>query len=322
MRPLLLTGLLLSSSLSAPAGAQSAPGTDAVPTLRLSAPVGTTVEQRTTLTSVLKVRDVKVTARPGANVPQKELDAVRTSFQGMGDQTTTITGKSFTRVAARDALGGVTVQQTLIQTIPGLPKALTTKVTQVLAADGTLKDLKLSSDNADVNRLYEQMSLKDLIRTSESSGTGPQLIGLPLVPGQSRETRQEVPLDSMMGALLGPILQDPDSDVDPATLTSTPLAVTSRLTFTGPDAAGRLRFTQTGTFGAWQTSVKDRAGQPVFQMNVTGGAVSGESLARPDGLPVSSSVRTTMQMRMLMTLGDTQVSATFTQDQTITLRQP
>ncbi|GGR95442.1 hypothetical protein [Deinococcus sedimenti] len=322
MRPLLLTGLLLSSSLFTPAGAQSAPATGTATTLRLSAPVGTTVEQRSTLTSVLKVSDVKVTARPGANVPQKELDAVRTSFQGMGGQTTTITGKSFTRVAARDALGGVTLQQTLIQTIPGLPKALTTKATQTLDANGTLTDLKLSSDNADVNRLYQQMNLNELIRASNSSGTGPQLIGLPLTPGQSRETRQEVPLDSMMGALLGPILQDPDSDVDPATLTSTPLAVTSRLTFTGPDAAGRLRFTQTGTFGAWQTSVKDRAGQVLFQMNVTGGSVKGESLARPDGLTVSSSVRTTMQMRMLMTLDDMQISATLTQDQTITLRQP
>ncbi|GGL11943.1 hypothetical protein [Deinococcus radiotolerans] len=321
MRPLLLTGLLLSSTLSTPVGAQSAQGMGTA-TLRLSAPVGTTVEQRTTLTSLLKISDVKVTARPGASVPQKELDALRASFQGMGGQNTTITGKSFTRVAARDALGAVTLQQTLIQTIPGLPKALTTKTTQVLDANGALTDLKLSSDNADVNRLYQQMNLKELIRASNSSGTGPQLIGLPLTPGQSHETRQEVPLDSMMGALLGPVLQDPDADVDPATLTSTPLAFTSRLTFAGPDAAGRLRFTQTGTFSAWQTSVKNRAGQVLFQMSVSGGSVSGELLARPDGLPVSSSVRTTMQMQTLMTLDDVQVSATLTQDQTISVRQP
>lgn len=319
MRPFLLTGLLLSSSLSAPAAAQSAL---AAPTLRLTAPVGASVEQRMTMTSVMKFTDVKVTARPGASVPQRQLDSLRSAFQGMGGQTTTITGKSFTRVAARDALGGVTMQLTLIQTIPGLPKALTTKVTQTLDANGTLKDLKLSSDNADVNRLYQQMNLNELIRVSNSSGAGPQLIGLPLTPGQSRETRQEVSLDSMTGALLGPILQDPDADVDPATLTSTPLSFTSRVTFAGPDAAGRLRFTQTGEFGAWQTSVKNRAGQSVFQMSVSGGAVSGDLLVRPDGLPYSSSVRTTMQMQMLMTMDDVQVSATLTQDQTITLRQP
>ncbi|MXV21626.1 hypothetical protein [Deinococcus xianganensis] len=320
MRPLFLTGLLLSSSLSAPAGAQSAP---AAPTLRLTAPVGTTVEQRMTSTTRLQVSDVTVTARPGATVPQAQLDSLRRAFQsGLGGQTTTVTGKSFTRLAARDAQGRVTLQHTLIQTIPGLPKALTTKITQVLDASGTLKDIKLTSDNPDVNRAYAQMKLDDLLRAADSGGADTRLYGLPLTPGQTREDRQEVALDGLIGGLLGPILQDPEADVDPATLTSTPLAVTGRLTFVGADAAGQLRFTQTGTFGAWQTSVKDRAGQPVFQMSVSGGAVSGDLLVRPDGLPYSSSDRTTMQLRMLMTMDDVQVSATLTQDQTISLRQP
>lgn len=322
MRPLLLTGLLLSSSLSAPAGAQSAPATGAA-TLRLSAPVGTTVEQRMTSTTRLQVSDVTVTARPDATVPQAQLDSLRRAFQsGLGGQTTTVTGKSFTRLAARDAQGRVTLQHTLIQTIPGLPKALTTKITQVLDASGTLKDIKLTSDNPDVNRAYAQMKLDDLLRAADSGGADTRLYGLPLTPGQTREDRQEVALDGLIGGLLGPILQDPEADVDPATLTSTPLAVTGRLTFVGADAAGRLRFTQTGTFGAWETSVKDRAGQPVFRMDVTGGAVDGESLLRPDGLPVSSSLRTRMQMRLIMTMDDVQVSASMTQEQTLTLRQP
>lgn len=307
MRPLLPALLLVSAATAQVA----APGP---PVLTLSAPVGASVELRTSTSSRLRLEDVQVSARPAQGVTQADLNRLKNSFNsGQAAQTTTVSGKAFYRVASRDTGGAAVLVSTVVQTMTGQPP-LTLRISQTVAPSGETGGMKIESDDPRLKAVLAQLTPEKIEQLVAQ--TGPSLKGVygqALVPGTSSEQTVTLDMQGMMGPLFS-ALAGADG-TEPPQVQVTPLSVTTRTTYQGLSAQGLHTFTTRASAQDWQMELEGEGDTPGMTMSLSALEASGTQTFRQGGLPGPGQQSMTMTMLMDMTIGGAQVSLTMTMEQ-------
>lgn len=322
MKRLVLSALLLSTSFAAAGGAgQPVTGGD---TLRLTAPVGTSVAYQTTTKTRVQIGDVTVTARPGAEVDQETLDLTRDALmQGFGQNTQnltqTTTGQATYRVTGRDAAGNVTLSTSVAQSAPTTGE-IVINVTERVSPNGQrqVTGVKVESADPQVQAIFNKLDPKQLNALSGQNGNGgsANLYGMPLVQGKSRTVTYSADIQGFLGGLLSSIPGAESMD-----LKSSPLRGTETTTYTGLNAQGLHAFTSTFRMEPWKLEFALPGDAGSMTMNLSSASGQASSLYRRDGLPASQTTTTTMQMRMTMTMDDQVVNITMNMQQEMTLKQ-
>ncbi|MBZ9714197.1 hypothetical protein [Deinococcus multiflagellatus] len=315
MRALLLSALLLATPAVAQSAAPAAPATPApaapaaAPTLLITAPVGTTVEQRLTMSSHALVKEVNIEALPGQRLSSQDIEKRRQGvMQALNQDHTPQTGKVFTRVTSRSADGRVGLMQTFIQNVPGQKEPVSFRITQTVTATGQSEGLKITSDNPVLSEVFSRMDLEGLQRMARDSGSAGVGYGVPLVPGQATEATIEMPTQGILAGLFGPVLGAQ------ALLKANPMKILSRTTYTGLNAAGLHQFQTQSTFNDWRFEL----GEPLpVSAALLGASMTGTQTFRPDGLPGPSQTTTRMTMQMSMADDKARTTVTFEQEQTV-----
>lgn len=313
MRPLLPALLLLCAARAQVA----APGP---PVLTLSAPVGASVELRTSTSSRLRLGEVKVSALPGRAVSPAELNRLRSSFNsGPAAQPTTVTGKAFYRVAARGE-GGAVLVGSVVQNVAGQPP-LTMRISQTVAPTGQISGLKVESDDARLRAVLAQLTpekIEPMLSQNGSSLRG--VYAQALVPGTFNEQTVTLDMQGLTTALFSS-LAGADGAAPPQ-VQVTPLSVLTRTTYQGLSAQGLHTFTTRSSAQDWQMTLKGEGDLPDMTMRLGALDSSGTQTFRRDGLPGPSQQSMTMTMLMDMTIGGAQVSLTLTVEQRTAITLP
>lgn len=299
MRPLLLTALLL---LPAPAlaGGQegpppAAPRTAAsAPVLRLTAPVGTTVNLITETVSRTEIESVEVRGEDAAEVEA----AVRQGLGGAGTQR--VTGESSTRVQSRGPDGSVVLQDTVLIPLPdGREVAL--RVFQTVRPNGTRTGLRFEVDDPTLQQVFAGLNSEQFQQQFATSDPANNLYGFPLVPGQSRTATATVDMQALLTGLFGGLLGPEAADV-PAVQAS-PLTARTTMTYRGLNAARQHVFDTSSTFAPWSFQFGGGANGPEFraEMLPQGSRSLATSLFRADGLTAGGTQSQTLRMRLTTT---------------------
>lgn len=335
MKVLLLSAALLlpvaSAQVTIPATPPAAPSTPvapavpvapaapaSAPTLSLSAPVGTGLELATTTTSRTTISNVQVTALPGSGVSAAELDAIRNSVPASlaGGEATTVSGNLFYRVTNRDANGSVTLLTTTVQGVPGQPP-VSLKITQTLGPNGAVGGLKFESDNPALQAVLAGLSAEKLRELAGQNGSNfAGIYGQPLVQGQPRMQTAELDATGMLSGMFSAFAGQAGAQDLFGQVQSTPLRVTTTITYGGLNAQGLHTFASSGRYGPWQ--IKAGGGDfPGFDVELSEGQVSGTQTYRADGLPGPATQNPKMVMNMTMELEGVRLKLTMTIEQTV-----
>lgn len=341
---LLLTGAFAQTSAqtsaqtpapsTAPSGQPVAPA-QAAPVLTLSAPVGQSLELNTTATSRLRLTDVQAAAAPGRTISAATLARVRreaqTGLQQLGAQpATTISGKAFLKVTARDAAGTTTLVSTVVQNLPARggarPQAISIRTTQTVAPDGQVRLVSLTSDNPQVAAAFKSLTPAQLQQYSQqgNSSLGSGVYGTPLVAGQPRTTTATLDAQTLLGNIIG-AFAGPSAQTS---IQASPLEYTTTTTYQGRSAQGLETFGVSGSFKPWQLSVKvpgaagkQAASGGTLNLTLANARTTGQQVYRADGLPTAQTQNTTMQIRMTLPAEDgVLVTVTMTMEQAMTMK--
>ncbi|WP_221089975.1 hypothetical protein [Deinococcus aquaedulcis] len=311
MRALLLSALLLATPAAAQSAAPAvpAPATPAAaPTLLITAPVGTTVEQRLTTSTRMTLKESKVEALPNQRLSAQEIEQIRQTFsKALSGRNTQETGKLFTRVTSRTADGRVGLLQTFIQNVPGQKEPISFRITQTLTPDGQSEGLKFTSDDALLNEVFSRMNLEDLQRMAAQNGSSVASTGQALAPGQVEEETVEMPTQDLLAAMFGPFLGEE------ALLKASPMKIVSRTMYTGQNATGFHQFQTQSVFSDWRFELGEPLPMSVALLNAT---TNSTHSVRPDGLPGPSQDTTRMTLQLSMVSSKARVSVTFEQERT------
>ncbi|GGK29115.1 hypothetical protein GCM10008955_23610 [Deinococcus malanensis] len=292
--------------------------------LRITAPVGTTVELQITTESRMSMGKVEVTAVPGRQVPAAKLQAMQQEMsRGMGQTNVpAIAGKLFVRVAARAADGSVTLLTSMIQSIPGEKAPLTLRMTQQVAPSGIVTSLSMDSDHPMMKAMLAGFTSEKLRQFASQSGadhTG--IYGRPLVKGAVHTQTATVDLQEIMSAVLQGIAgQDPEVAAALRDIKTSPLKTTTTTTYAGVNAQGLHTFTVSGRSDGYRMSLGGKGGMPAMTMELVNVQTSGSSAYRPDGLPGPMTQQSSMQMVMTMQMDDVILKMPMTMTQTVTAR--
>lgn len=310
-----------------------APATSSPAVLTLNAPVGSSVELQSIITSRITVDNVQVSAVPGSKVSQSKLNTVRREMtQAMqkmnGASTQAIRGKVFYKVASRDAAGNTVLVTTVVANIPSVPSGgkapkmatTTLKTTQTVAPDGKVSNLSIDSDNPQLSALYRSFSPERLQQLADQNGANfGGIYGVPLVTGQPRTTTASLDAQSMMAGLLSAVAGPQGQEVF-GKVQASPLTVTTSNTYTGQNAQGQYTFATSSQFADWRVTLSGKGRAPTIAMQLAQAQASGQSVYMPSGLPVASEQKTDMQMKMTLTLEGIQIAMQMTIDQGVSLQ--
>lgn len=311
MRRLLLTALLLlpSAASSALAGGQegpppAAPRTAATaPVLRLTAPVGTTVNLTTETVSRTEIESVEVEGEDAAGTEA----AIRQGVGGAGPQR--VTGRGSTRVQSRGADGSAVLVDSVVVPLPG-EGDVTLRFVQTLRPDGTLADLRAETDSPALQEFLAAISTEVLRQQAGSGGVQNTFYGTPLVAGQTRTRTVTVDTQALLGALFGS-LSTLVGEEDAFTATgASPLTLRSVTTYRGLNAQRQHVFETQTTFQPWSYEVRmgGEGSSMTFRAELLpqGSRAGGTSLIRPDGLLAGSTDTQVLRLRVTATDGDGQ----------------
>ncbi|PTA67066.1 hypothetical protein [Deinococcus arcticus] len=313
MRALLLSALLLATPAAAQSTVPTVPApagpAAATPTLLITAPVGTTVEQRLTISTRMTLKEIKVEALPGQRLSAQEVEQTRQTFsKALSGRNTQETGKLFTRVTSRSADGRVGLLQTFLQNIPGQKEPISFRITQSLTPDGQSEGLKFTSDDALLNEIFSRMNLEDLQRMAAQNGSSVASTGQALVPGQVEEETMEMPTQDLLASMFGPVLGEE------ALLRASPMKIVSRTVYTGQNAAGFHQFQTQSVFSDWRFELGEPLPMSAALLNAT---TNGTHSVRPDGLPGASQDTTRMTLQLSIVSDKARVNVAFEQERTI-----
>ena len=347
MRPLLPALLLVCVAGAPVADAQTAaPGT---PVLSLSAPVGASVELRTSSSSRLRLGDVKVSALPGKGITQADLNRLRNSFNsGQTAQTTTVTGKAFVKVAARGADGAAILVTTIVQNVAGQagqkvvgqigagqigagqigagqngagPPPITVRISQTVAPSGEISDMKIESDDLRLKAVFAQLTPEKIGQMLSQNGSSLKgIYAQALVPGTVHEQTVTLDMQGMTTALFSSMAGA--DGTGPPQVQVSPLTMTTRTTYQGLSAQGLHTFTTRSSAQDWQVELKGEGDMPGMTMSLGALDSSSTQTFRQGGLPGPSQQSMTMTMLMDMTIGGAQVNLTMTVEQRTVLTLP
>lgn len=366
MRKFALTALLLLPAASAqtvpaiPATPTTAPAAPAAPTpvtptpvtptpaatstapaltaLLLTAPVGASTEFVSTTTSRSSIEDVQVSAAAGSKISEAKLNEARRSLQAaMGElknmPATTLTGKAFFKVTARDASGQTTLVNTIIQNMPPMAKtgaakaksSITMKFTQQIAPDGKVTFKGIESDDPQIAAVFKTLTPEKMQQFATQNGTDfAGVYGKPLTIGEARTSTVNMDAEELMRSLLsafaGPQGQKLFGDVK-----ASPLQVATTTTYMGQNAQGQYAFETGSRFEPWHISLNVPApasSAAPLSMNVDLLSAFGKGTAtyRADGLPTSISQDTNMKMQMTMIMDGLQVKMTMSMVQSVSMK--
>lgn len=306
MRRLLLTALLLLPSPALAGGQEgpppAAPRTAATaPVLRLTAPVGTTVNLVTETVSRTEIERVEVQGEDAAEVEA----ALREGLGGAAPQQ--VTGRASTRVQSRGPDGSVVLVDSVIVPLPG-EGDVTLRFVQTLRPDGTLADLRAESDSPALQEFLAALGTEAL-RQQAGSGSGQNaLYGFPLVPGQSRTRTATVQTQGLLAALYGGLSAlVGDEEAFTATQAS-PLTLRSTTTYRGLNAARQHVFETQTTFQVWSFGARVGGADDSLTFRAEllpeGTRAGGTTLLRPDGLLAGSTDTQVLRLRVTVTDND------------------
>lgn len=299
MRRLLLTALLL---LPAPAlaGGQegpppAAPRTAATaPVLRLTAPVGTTVNLVTETVSRTELESVEVQGDDAAEVEA----AVREGLGGAGTQRAS--GQASTRVQSRGADGSVVLQDTVLVPLPD-GREVTLRVVQTLHPDGRRTGLRFEADDPTLQQVFAGLNAEQFQQQLAANDPTNNLYGFPLVPGQSRTATATVDAQALLTGLFSGLIGAGAADV-PAVQAS-PMTARTTTTYRGLNAACQHVFESSSTFAPWSFQFGNGADGPEFRAELLsqGSRSATTTLFRADGLTAGGTQRQTLRMRVTTT---------------------
>ncbi len=293
---LTLAGALL---LGPPAGAQSAP---AATTLRLNAPVGTSLQLALVTENRVAFGTPEVTAAPGKQVTPAALKAAQAQYaklsqNGIPAQRTT--AKMSVKVAGRAANGTTTLITTMVQSVPGMSQSMTMRITQKVAPNGQLTGMSLESDDPQVNRVLSGMNagqMANLIRDSGGDLSG--AYGLPLKAGAGQQKTVTIDLKGLFQGMFS--MLGPDAARALGSVQSTPVTTTTTTRYAGLNAQGLHVFNVTSQSGGFRMSLGGKGDLPLMVMELSGMGGSGTVSYRADGLPGPMTQQTTVRMAMTM----------------------
>lgn len=305
---LTLAGALLLGPL---AGAQTTPAapprpapvtTPAAATLRLNAPVGTSLQLALVTESRVAFGTPEVTAAPGKQVTPAALKAAQAQYAKLGREgvpAQRTTAKMFVKVAGRAADGTTTLITSMVQSVPGLSRSMTMRITQKIAPNGQLSGLSLDSDDPQVNRVLAGMNagqMADLIRDSGGDLSG--AYGLPLQVGAGQQKSVTIDLKGLfqgMFSMLGPEAARALGGVQ-----ATPVTTTTTTRYAGLNAQGLHVFNVASQSGGFRMSLGGQGDLPLMVMELSGMGSAGTVSYRADGLPGPMTQQTTVRMAMTM----------------------
>lgn len=321
MKRMLLSACLLSSSFAVAGGAGQPVGTPGQ-TLRLTAPVGTSVTYQTTTRTRVQIGDVTVTARPGTEVDQEMLDLTRDALkqgfsQNVQNAAQPVTGQTTYRVTGRDAAGNVTLQNSISQNSADTGP-ITIHTTERISPTGQrqVTAIKVDSANPQVQAIFSKLDPKQLNALKSQSGGSANLYGLPLVQGKSRTVTTNADVQGFLGGLLSSLPGAGNLD-----LKSSALKVTETTTYTGLNAQGLHAFASSYQIAPWTLALALPGDAGDITMNLSSATGKATQLYRRDGLPASQNTTTDMQMHLTMTMDDQVIDITMNMQQEMTLKQ-
>ncbi|WP_291426902.1 hypothetical protein [Deinococcus sp.] len=304
-------------------------------TFKLSAPVGSTLELTSTTTTRMSISDVQVAAAPGSKVSAAKLNEIRRSMtaglnKASSLQAMTFSGKTFVKVAGRDAAGNTTLIATTSQNLPKAPGAsragpqtITMKVTEVISPEGKLTNLKVESDNSQLTAMFKSLSADKLNSVVEQQGgTFTGVYGAPLVPGMPQTKTTKVDAQSLLSGLLTSVA-GPQGQQMFGQVQATPMTATVTTTYKGTDAQGRHIFATRSAYNPWQVSLQAAAGSKTpmqMKLQLADMKSGGTTLYRADGLPSSMQQSSDMNMKVTMIVEGIQISMTMTMNQQMTMQ--
>lgn len=285
------------------------------PVLRLTAPVGTSAEYVTTVSTRVTVSDVRVSAVPGGGATEADLNDVRRAFAGNAgtlNRTQTQSGKAFYRVAGRRPDGSVRLVTTLVQGGAGAP-AVTLSITQDLSPAGRGSNFSITSPDPQLAHALSALDDPQIQALTTQSGAA-TIYGTPLVAGQPRTTTATVDTQALLGGLIGALTGGALGQVE-----ASPLSVTTTTTYRGSGPQGETRFGTRAAAGRWTFRVAGGPGTPELAFELSGLDASGTSSYRRDGLPGAATLRQQLRLNATLRQDGVQVRLAMTLDQTVEL---
>lgn len=308
MKKIFLTALL---GLS-PALAQGAPANTWV--MKLSAPVGTSVEMVSVTTTTAELEDLQV-REPGGKVTKMspaELAQAKAEMSKELNKNASVTGKVFYKVLDRYSDGTVK----LLQTSPS--KMGMIRMTYSISPNGKSKVLGMQSENAQMQNILSSFG-PDMFSgafTGDTNITG--LYGQPMTVGQPVASTQTLDIQKMMNDMLGGLAKNASSQaknknesaeiqkmMQGLNIKATPLVITTKSTLLGTSAQGQPLFQSDSSAKNWKMEMGDSALKkiPMFmRLELLDMNSTSQLLYRTDGLPAAQSTKMSQRMKMTMVM--------------------
>lgn len=266
----------------------------------ITAPLNTEVKLSTLSAIKINVTDIQVNAAPGTSASKEELAKIKQDLSNsleQANQTITTKGKMSQKVIKTDKSGLTTLKIDLNQEMPDTA-AIKFSILQQIDKQGKIKNVKISSDDPQLSKMFKKMNVKDIDAFVDSAGANlNNFYGIQYTKDKAVEHKLTIDAQSMLGDMVSSISGQQAMKMNP-------MKVTTSSIYRGLDSNGLHKFDLKTTFDdKWTFNIpSQQTNQPAMNAELINAETSGYSLHYKNGLMAGSDQE--MKMRMKMTMID------------------
>lgn len=280
----------------------------------LTAPSGTKVTLKQKVSMQIELEDVQTAGSAAEEMSAEDIQDMKDMFAEMsnmempGGETVMSVGQVF-------ASGARELVTTTVTEMPAETgeKDITISVIQTVEPDGKVSAVRVQSDNADMQQMFDSMS-DEMKKSLSADNATSDVYGFPLVVGHTMTSTDTVDMQALMGGMMAGMLQaglaesqDSAAEIQEvlSSMEAQPLTATTTTTYKGLNAQGEHVFGTVGTAQPWSVKLNsdlpENGGNMALNMTLSNMNVVGDSAYRADGLPSSLNMNQDMRMKMDMT---------------------